>query len=332
MRRVRPSSLTGSRAAALAVLLAWIVASGTHAAAQSRGAGRTPPPATTVWGDPDLQGIWPGGSVYSVPFERDPELGTRATLTEAEAAKRNLDIDAQSVWVLANYWPELGHAPPLASLIVEPENGRLPSMTEDGARRAEEWRTKTADGYYPRGYPAYMAAGPADLRPYDRCITRGVLGSAFPNQYGSGMQIHQAPGFVVIRYEMVHEARIIPLDARPHISSAIRSYMGDSRGRWEGDTLVVETTNFNGRTGSYARNGNGNPTSVALRLVERFRLRDRDTLHYEVLVEDPRTWVRPWKVAFPLRRDDRSVLYEYACHEGNYAMRNILSAARSAER
>ena len=304
------------------VLVWWMLPLSVHAQA-----GKTP------WGDPDLQGTWPAGAVYSVPFERDPEQGTRTILTDAEVAKRKADIDSQLAFPpQANYWPEIGHGPPLTSLIVEPENGRLPPMTENGALRAQEWRVKAADGYSPRGLPPYLAAGPADLRPYDRCITRGVLGSAFPNQYGSGMQIHQAPGFVVIRYEMVHEARIIPLDARPRLSSAIQSYMGDSRGRWEGDTLVVETTNFNGRTGSYARNGDGNPTSTALRLVERFRRQDADTLLYEVLVEDPQTWVRPWKVAFPLRRDERYVLYEYACHEGNYALRNTLSAARAAER
>jgi hypothetical protein len=268
----------------------------------------------------------------SVPFERAPQLGTRATLTPEEVAKRNAEIDAQLASPpLGNFWPELGHTPPLTSLIVEPENGRLPPMTEDGAQRAREWRIKSADGYQP-DLPAYLAASPAELRPFDRCITRGVLGSAFPNQYGSGMQIHQAPGFVVIRHEMVHEARIIPLDQHSHIAPAIQSYMGDPRGWWEGQTLVVETTNFNGRTGSYARNGDGNPTSTVLRLVERFRLQDNDTLQYEVLIEDPQTWLRPWKVAFPLRRDESYQLYEYACHEGNYALRNILSAARAAER
>jgi hypothetical protein len=137
---------------------------------------------------------------------------------------------------------------------------------------------------------------------------------------------------VVIRHEMIHEARMIPLDGGPHVSHAIRSYMGDARGRWEGNTLVVETTNFNGLTGSYARNGDGNPTSTSLRLVERFRLQDANTLLYEVRVEDPQTWVRPWTVSFPLRRDDKYVIYEYACHEGNYAIPNILSAARAAER
>ena len=170
------------------------------------------------------------------------------------------------------------------------------------------------------------------MRPYDRCITRGVLGSAFPNVYSAGMQILQAPGVVIVRHEMIHEARVIPLDRRPHLPAAIESYMGDPRGRWDGDTLVVETTNFNGKTGSYARNGDGNPTTRALRLVERFRLTDADTLQYEVRVEDPQTWVRPWTVAFPLLRDDSYILYEYACHEGNYAIRHILSAARAAER
>jgi hypothetical protein len=222
------------------------------------------------------------------------------------------------------FWNEYGRAPALTSLVADPENGRLPDMTADGARRAKAWQTRAA--------PNYPYTGPADFRPYDRCITRGVLGSAFPNVYSTGMQILQAPGVVIIRHEMIHETRIIPVDGRPHVNTAIRSYMGDARGTWEGDTLVVETTNFNGRTGSYARNGDGNPTTVALRLVERFRLVNADTLQYVVRVDDPQTWVRPWTVAFPLTRDEGYVLYEYACHEGNYAIRNILSAVRAAER
>jgi hypothetical protein len=278
----------------------------------------------TPWGDPDIQGVWPGGPVFAVPFERDPALGTRSTLSPEEAAGRNADVDAQAGFVSGNFFPEFGHAPALTSLISDPQNGRLPPMTEDGAWRANQWRIISD--------PEYPAAGPEELRPYDRCISRGVLGSAFPNSYSSGMQIHQGPGFVVIRHEMIHEARIIPLDGRRHVSTAIRSYMGDARGRWEGDTLVVETTNFNGLTGSYARNGDGNPTSASLRLVERFRLQDANTLLYDVRVEDPQTWTRPWTVSFPLRRDDKYVIYEYACHEGNYAMQNILSAARAAER
>ena len=287
-------------------------------------------PPKTTWGDPDLQGTWPSGPLMTVPFERSPELGTRAALTSEEVAARDAAINAALTGpvspnaFLHPAWNEYGRGPALTSLIVDPENGRLPEMTADGARRAREWQTKAA--------PTYRYAGPEDMRPYDRCITRGVLGSAFPNVYSAGMQIMQAPGFVIIRHEMIHETRIIPVDTRPHLDASIKSYMGDPRGRWEGDTLVVETTNFNGKTGSYGRNGDGNPTTTALRLFERFRLVDADTLRYEVQVDDPQTWVRAWTVSFPLQRDVSYVLYEYACHEGNYAMRHVLSASRAADR
>jgi hypothetical protein len=306
----------------------WIVVLASVSAAQGqRGVSGAAHPSTP-WGDPDLQGTWPGGPAFSVPFERDPSLGTRTTLTEQEIAERRAQTDASLKFLAespqANFWPEIGQGPPITSLVVEPENGRVPALTEDGARRAKQWRT-VAD-------PEYRAAAPSELRPYDRCITRGVLGSAFPNQYGSGMSIHQSPGFVVIRHEMIHEARVIPVDGRPHVSRTIQSYMGDPRGHWEGNTLVVETTNFNGLTGSLGRNGDGNPTSTGLHLIERFRLQDLNTLLYEVRIADPQTFTRPWAVAFPLARDERYVLYEYACHEGNYAIRNILSAARAAER
>ena len=284
----------------------------------------------TPWGEPDLQGTWPSGPLMTIPFERSPDMGTRATLTAEEAEARNesvaaaLSTPASPQAFLQPFWNEYGRAPALASLVADPANGRLPDMTADGARRAREWQIKAA--------PSYPYASPQEMRPYDRCITRGVLGSAFPNVYSSGMQILQSPGVVVIRHEMIHEARVIVLNERPHVGGAIKSYMGDPRGRWEGDTLVVETTNFNGLTGSYARNGDGSPTSVALRLTERFRLVDADTLQYEVRVDDPQTWVRPWTVAFPVRRDESYVIYEYACHEGNYAMKHVLSAARAAER
>ena len=289
----------------------------------------------TQWGDPDLQGIWPSGQLIEVPFERAAQFGTRATLSDAEFAMRELILQRQNETDSAEFvtpgltdvtppqhWRERGIASRQASLVVDPPDGRIPPLTTDGARRAEVWRVRATD-------PAF--AGPEDFNPYDRCITRGVLGSVMPNIYGSGMEIIQTPGQVVIRYEMIHETRTIPLDNRPHISDRIRSYMGDPRGRWEGDALVVETTNFNGRTGSLGRNGNGNPTSDTLRLVERFRLRDADTLEYQVTVDDPKTFTRPWTVAFPIVRDRDYVFYEYACHEGNYALANMLRAARKAE-
>lgn len=310
-------------------------------------------PARTLWGDPDLQGIWPSGPLNTVPFERPAAFGTRAELTDAEfaarvtAAQRQSEADAAEFAVPSagpapaplapSHWLEAGRPSRQASLIVDPPDGRLPPMTEEGARRAKAW---------PSTNPAVGYARAQDFNVYDRCITRGVLGSTFPNIYSSGIEIMQAPGIVTIRYEMVHETRIIPLDpstgsgspraqsrgdGRENLPSSLRSYMGYPRGRWDGQTLVVETTNFNGVTGSLARNGNGNPTSTALRLVERFTRRTVDTLDYSVVVDDPQTWTRPWTVAFSLQREPEYTMYEYACHEGNYAIRNMLSAFRAAE-
>ena len=285
----------------------------------------------TPWGDPDLQGIWPSGSLVTIPFERPEALGTRAVFTEEEHAGQVQAFEALIETADTRgtgpglLWGFDFKPPPLkASMVVDPENGRLPPMTDEGARRAQEWRTTSA--------ATYPYAGHEDLRPYDRCISRGVLGSAFPNFYASVTAIFQTPGFVIIRHEMIHETRVIPLDGRPHVASGIRQWMGDSRGRWDGDTLVVETTNFNGRTGSYWRNGDGNPTSEALRLVERIRLSEMKTLEYEVRIEDPETWTEPWTVALSLPRDDAYVMYEYACHEGNYALTNMLQTVRAAER
>ena len=308
---------------------AALIAASTIGAAQ--GLPRTP------WGDPDLQGTWPSGPLITVPFERPVAFGTRALLTDEEFAQRRAGLEQQSKLDAVEFsvpgvtptavnppshWLEGGRASRQTSLIIDPPNGRLPPMTEDGARRAKAW---------PSTNPSVPYSSAQEFNIYDRCITRGVLGSTFPNIYSSGIEILQAPGLVVIRYEMIHEARIIPLDGRPRLAPAIRSFMGDARGRWEGATLVIETTNFNGRTGSLGRNGNGNPTSEALRLVERFTRRDAETLEYSVTVNDPQTWTRPWTVAMSLTRDRDYVMYEYACHEGNYAIANILKAFRAAE-
>jgi hypothetical protein len=282
-------------------------------------------PPRTSWGDPDLQGMWPTGALVGVPFERAPELGTRDTLSDAEVAKFYGQFRTQLSSSNVNppeHWLELSVPTRQASLIIDPADGRLPDMTPDGQRRARTWPSPSTSYF----------TGPEDFNPYDRCITRGVLGSAFPNAYSSGMQILQAPGVITVLHEMIHEARVIPLDGRPHVNERIRSFMGDPRGRWEKDTLVVDTTNFNGRTGSYARNANGNPTSTALRLVERFTLVAANTLRYEVTVNDAGTWSRPWTVAFSIERDSGYAMYEYACHEGNYALPNMLSGSRAADR
>ena len=175
-----------------------------------------------------------------------------------------------------------------------------------------------------RGLPASYT----DFSNYDRCLTRGVVGSILPAIYGNGTQIVQAPGIVVIRNEMIHEARVIPLDGSPHAGAGVRLWMGDSRGRFEGDTLVIETTNFTDRTGL----GGSGMHSEQLTLVERLRRVDADTLRYEFTVHDPETYVQPWTVALDLDSRPGYEIYEDACHEGNLGLANMLSAARAEER
>ncbi len=299
----------------------------------------------TAWGDPDLQGIWPSTNVAGAPFERPKEFGERRVLTDEEFAARAREFEADQARVAKSiadgssvaappdgdtgggpaHWGERWQrtATRLTSLLVDPPDGQFPPMTADGRwRSANQWRDSFGNGPWNK---------PDDLGPYDRCISRGVLGSMFPSAYNNGNEIIQSPGFVAIRNEMVHETRLIPVDGRPHLPGSMRSYMGDSRGHWEGNTLVVETTNFNGRVGARG-NGNNFPMTDALRLVERFTRLDADTLQYEVTIDDPKTWTKPWTVAFPYRRDPSYRIFEYACHEGNYAMKDILSGARSDER
>jgi hypothetical protein len=296
-------------------------------------------PPRTPWGDPDLQGIWPSTDMVGVPFERPAELAGKTEVSEKEfaereaQAKRRAAADSEEFVSTAprtgdgtgppSHWLEWGKPSRQASLVVTPADGKLPPMTPEGQRRVGSLKNTYVMF---SGFSDYN-----DLGPYDRCITRGVLGSTFPVIYNNGNEIFQMPGYVVIRYEMIHETRVIPLDPRPHLSSAIRSYMGDARGHWEGNTLVVHTTNFNGKTGAQA-NGNLLMTSDALELVERFTRTGPDTIQYEVTVNDPKTWTRPWGAAFPLRRDPSYGMFEYACHEGNIAVSNILSASRAEER
>jgi len=304
----------------------------------------------TPWGDPDLQGMWPGN--VSAPLQRPAEFGERSTLTEAEFAQREAQARAQSEadqqqFVATgrggrggrggggvgppDHWLERGAPIRQTSLIVDPPNGRLPALAPGADQRRKaarggrgepgEWRG-TADSY-------------DDLNIYYRCITRGLLGSVIPVIYGNGNEIVQAPGYVVFRNEMIHESRVIPLDGRPHVASSIRMYMGDSRGHWAGDTLVVETTNLTDKV-AIGSNGAGYPGdpgyhSVALKVVERFTRTADNVITYEATVDDPQTWVRPWTLRIPLMRGSDRHLFEYACHEGNYAMRNILSAARTED-
>jgi len=282
---------------------------------------RTPP--RTPWGDPDLQGQW--NSQTSTPLQRPLEgpLAGKATISDDEAkaledANRESFDQAPRAGDTGTYnafWRDVGKPLSRTSLIVDPPNGRIPPLTPEGQQRleAEQAERKTrgsADTY-------------EDLAPWTRCISRGWNGIG--SWYSSNSQIFQAPGYVVLLQELIHEARIIPLDGRPHLSKAIPQWMGDSRGHWEANTLVVETTNFDPRT-------NYQGSRDTLHLIERYTRVDENTIDYQFTINDPHTFTRPWTVSRPMRRiTDGISIFEYACHEGNYAMIGILEAARLAD-
>lgn len=312
----------------------------------------------TAWGDPDLQGIWPGTAMIGTPLERDRSLGPRAFLTEDEFAKRQeraqhqAAIDSEETVTdltrcdpnrggLGNtpttcsngvsigpplYWDDRGKPSKQASLVMDPPDGRIPALTPEAQQAAAERAAAR------RARPCSQTAGGChdsyeDESLWDRCITRGTVGSIVPNTYNQGNQILQTPGYVVLRNEMIHETRVIPLGTSVHAPPGIRSWMGDSRGHFEGNSLVVETTNF--RDGTVVCQ---TPASAELRLIERFTRASADTLNYSVTVDDPKTWTKPWTISFPLKSEPGYVLYEYACHEGNYYMLNALKGARAEEK
>jgi hypothetical protein len=281
----------------------------------------------TPWGDPDLQGMWPSGAMTGVPFQRPESFGERSELTDAEFAARQKSVDAQRTGSFAvNAWGEPGKAQRQASLLVEPSNGRLPAMTPEGMRRSQ---------YLHSSWQNIWFDNVSDFDTWDRCITRGLLPSMLPAQYSNGIQIHQAPGYVVIRNEMIHENRIIPLDGRPHPGPKIKTYMGDSRGHWDGISLVIETTNFNGKTAATNPGTSGSPmqnnipTSDQMKITERLTRLDHDTLQYEATVNDPIIFTAQWKVSLPLRFEPDYQMFEYSCHDGNYALPNLITGSQA---
>jgi hypothetical protein len=292
----------------------------------------------TSWGEPDLQGVWTSQAELGVPFERPAAFGTRQSLTDEEFAQRqaqaqnqlksdNADFDPETADVSRAgqvgsptspppTWLERGQPSRRTSHVIDPPDGRLPATSPAGVRRQRAAGLGALDNG--------PFDGPENMGLYQRCITRGVPNAMFPAVYNANTRIVQGPGFVGITYEMIHETRIIPTTTgQPHLNSVLREYLGDSRGHWDGDTLVVDITNFNAKD-DYRGSGAG------LHLIERYKRTADGGLRYEVTVEDPDTWARPWTAALDLRPQP-SGMFEYACHEGNYAMKNMLTASRSGE-
>jgi hypothetical protein len=291
----------------------------------------------TLWGDPDLQGEWTSEGEYGVPFERPAQFGTRQFLTDAEYAKRMEDVrirderDLAPVDVLSGkvdgpnapipHWREYNTTSRRTSIVIDPPDGRLPPRVAQ-ARPVPVQRC----GSLARGEPCDTYT---DYGLGVRCIVHGggFPDAMFPAVYNANMRIIQAPGVVAITYELIHDTRVIPLDgAAPRaapLSPALRMYMGDAHGRWDGATLVVETTNLKANTRG---------SSPGLRLIERFTRTGRDAIQYQVTFHDPATWTAPWTAAVDLKaRPDDSGVYEYACHEGNHGMRYMLAASRLAD-
>ena len=298
------------------------------------GGGSAYAPPRTAWGDPDFTGMWPIDKLNGTPVQRPQSFGDRRYLTDQEYAERverlrtlNARYDDE---IAANkmgngHWAEMGQPNRLTSLITDPADGRLPPLTAEGERRSAAMTSSWSDISFDEV---------ADFNALDRCITRGMPASMFPFMYNSGIEILQAPGYVVIRLELVHETRLVPLDGRPPLSGEIVQWLGDSRGRFEGNTLIIETRNFNGETPMLIVGPGGKPipTSRDLLVVERLTRVGADTIDYEIAVEDPVVLTEPWKAAFPLQRDDTYRMFEYACHEDNSAIRNLIQTSQFARR
>ena len=299
--------------------VAWLAPAGPAVQAQEvSGAWEA---SRTAWGDPDLQGvIWSFATI--TPLERPAAYAGRERLTEEEVVALNADALTRGdqppppgdPGAYNAFWFDRGESTGRTSLIVDPPDGRIP-FTRDGRQRLDERRALL-------GRPAH---GPEDRSPGERCTHHTKAGPPMSaGGYNNHLRIFQAPGTVVVWTEQNHDARIIPMDGRPPVAGAIRQWMGDSRGRWEGDTLVVETTNFSGKA-YYQGSTHG------MHLVERFTRTGEAALEYEYTVSDPASYTRPWTASITMTTIEGD-LYEFACHEGNYGMEGILAGARADER
>ena len=347
-----------SRTFLLAASAAWLAAGLTAVSAQQAAApaAATPPasaaaprdltvlppvptsynPKKTAWGDPDLRGTWPIDNLGGLPMQRTVEQGNRVFLNDQEFADREARMEksrgAAEAETKANKlgmgnWVEMTGAGRRTSLLVAPANGRLPEMTAEGKARMASGRSSWVKGQ------TYDWTD--DFDSWDRCISRGFPASMMPFRYNNGIRIFQAPGYVVIDLEMIHDSRIIPLDGRPVPPSQVKSWMGASRGHWEGNTLVVETTNIQpGASPINMATIAGIPNNTAAmsdqaKVTERLTMTGPDSIVYEMTYTDPVMWTAPWTVRLDWQRNEKYDFFEYACHEGNVQVRNYINASRA---
>jgi hypothetical protein len=289
-------------------------------------------PKLTEWGDPDLRGVWPLNDLGYLTLQRPPVFGEREFLTEEEYQARQARIEqvlgqteaaAKAGKMAEGFFSERSGAGRRTSMIVDPKDGLLPVVTLEGRRLAAAARSLLKDGQ------SFNWVDDFDTWP--RCITLGFPGAMLPHTSNNGIRLFQSPGYVVIDLELIHDARIIPIGQGDHWPAAVTSWMGDSRGRWEGSTLVIETTNIRpgatpiNNTTLGAPTDNSIPTSEKARVVERLTMTGPDSILYEMTFDDPVIWTAPFTVRLDWRRDETYPMFEYACHEGNQVIRdNIL--------
>jgi hypothetical protein len=324
----------GLTAPIVVVWLALVPVAGQSAAARAKttAAGKPWTQPRTAWGEPDLQGVWSYATI--TPLERPAEQAGKEVLSDEEVAaldeeartgadRRDGTPEANLLRAYNAFWYDRGKSIGRTSLIVDPKDGRLPALTSEGQKRRKE-------------IEELKSAHPFDSwedRPLrERCIIyHGV--PPLPSGYNNAYQIFQTPGYVAILDENIHDVRGIPLDGRPHVGQEIGQWNGDSRGHWEGNTLVVETINYKKTNLSVCSMTCGfQAAGETLRVIERFTRVAADTIDYRFTVTDPTTYTRPWTAALPMTNLPDYVIYEYACHEGNYAIANILSGARAREK
>ncbi len=291
-------------------------------------------PPRTAWGDPDLRGRWPLDYLASTPRIRPEQYGDRAELTdeEYEAALRTAkqqstlyDREEKAGKIGMGHWTERGKPLRQTSLTVVPANGRMPLATPEGVKRSADMRSSWTETHW---------NWVDDFNTFDRCITRGMPQSMLPGAYNMGIEVMQAPGYVAIRLEMIHETRIIPLDGRGKPAPTLRNWMGISRGHWEGNTLVIETTNFvpNMPLGNTPQSPRPVPNSDQMKMTERLTPTGPNNIRYEAWVEDPVTLTAPFKLDFPWQRNDNYEFFEYACHEGNVQLRGFITSTSTNPR